>query len=78
MVIIVTTVFGRTLVKYGKRGWRYICFEAGHLAQNVHLVTTASGLKSCAIGGFLDEKVIELLDLDENSEIPLYLLSVGD
>ena len=77
MIIIITAVFGRTLIKYKERGWRYIFFEAGHLAQNVHLVTTSLKLKCCAIGGFVDQKIIKLLDLNPHSEFPLYLIAVG-
>jgi len=77
MVIIITAVFGRTLIKYKERGWRYIFFEAGHLAQNVYLVSTLLKLKCCAIGGFVDKKIIKLLDLNPRSELPLYLIAVG-
>ena len=78
MVIIITAVFARTIVKYKERGWRYIFFEAGHLAQNVYLISTSLKLKCCAIGGFSDEKVIELLDLNPKSELPLYLIAIGN
>ncbi len=52
-------------------------FEAGHLVQNIYLVSTSLKLKCCAIGGFIDEKVIELLDLNPKSELPLYLIAIG-
>lgn len=77
MVIIITTIFGRTLIKYKERGWRYIFFEAGHLTQNVYLISTLLKLKCCAIGGFIDEKIIKLLDLNPKSELPLYLIAIG-
>lgn len=77
MLIIITAVFSRTIVKYKERGWRYIFFEAGHLVQNIYLVSTSLKLKCCAIGGFIDEKVIELLDLNPKSELPLYLIAIG-
>jgi len=77
MVIIITTVFGRTLIKYKERGWRYIFFEAGHLTQNVYLISTLLKLKCCAIGGFIDKKIIKLLDLNPKSELPLYLIAIG-
>jgi len=77
MIIIITAVFSRTITKYKERGWRYIFFEAGHLAQNIYLISTLLKLKCCAIGGFIDEKVIEILDLNPDSEWPLYLVAVG-
>ena len=78
MVIIITAVFPRTTVKYKERGWRYIFLEAGHLAQNIYLISSALKLKSCAIGGFLDEGVINLLEIDPMNELPLYLVVIGD
>lgn len=77
MITIITAVFSRTIVKYKERGWRYIFFEAGHLAQNICLISTLLKLKCCAVGGFMDEKVIALLDLNLNSELPLYLIVIG-
>jgi SagB-type dehydrogenase family enzyme len=77
MLIIITTVFSRTIVKYKERGWRYIFFEAGHLTQNIYLISTLLKLNCCAIGGFLDERLIKLLDLNPISELPLYLIAIG-
>jgi len=77
MIIIISAVFSRTITKYNERGWRYILFEAGHLAQNIQLISTALKLKSCPIGGLLDKEIIKFLDLNIKSEIPLYLISLG-
>lgn len=77
VIVIITAVYPRTIIKYKERGWRYIFFEAGHLGQNIHLITTALKLKSCAIGGFLDKEIINLLDLNPKSELPLYLIAIG-
>jgi len=77
MIIIITAVFPRTIVKYKERGWRYLFFEAGHLAQNIYFTTLISNLKCCTIGGFVDEEVSKLLDISSRSELPLYLIAVG-
>lgn len=77
VIIIITAVFPRTIIKYKERGWRYIFFEAGHLSQNIHLISTTLKLKSCAIGGFLDEEIINLLELNPKNELPLYLITIG-
>ncbi len=77
LVIIITAVSARTIIKYKERGWRYILFEAGHLSQNIHLVSTSLEIKSCAIGGFLDKKIVDLLDLNYKTETPLYLIALG-
>jgi nitroreductase len=49
----------------------------GHLIQNVCLISSSLGLKSCAIGGFLDDKLNELLRLDKNIESTLYAAAIG-
>lgn len=77
VIIIITAVFPRTIIKYKERGWRYIFFEAGHLVQNIHLISAALKLKSCPIGGFIDQEIINILDLNPKSELPLYLVAVG-
>lgn len=77
MLIIITAVFSRTIVKYKERGWRYIFFEAGHLSQNIYLISKLLKLNCCAIGGFLDEEIIKLLDLSPKNELPLYLIAIG-
>lgn len=76
-VLIITAVKGRTQVKYGDRGYRHILIEAGHLGQNIYLVAKALKMKCCAIGGFIDEEVNRLLDIDDESEITVYIIAVG-
>jgi len=77
VVFIITAVFRRTTLKYGERGYRYVFIEAGHLAQNIYLTATAIQLGCCGIGGFLDDEVVALLDLERLEERPIYLLAVG-
>ncbi len=77
LVLIITAVFNRTIVKYGERGYRYVLLEAGHMAQNICLIATSLDLSSRPIGGFLDKKVDELLDISGTGEHALYLLAIG-
>ena len=77
VIIIITTVLGRTTVKYGDRGYRYSLIEAGHMAQNLHLLSTELRLGSCAMGGFLDKEFDKLLDITMQKEFTLYLISIG-
>lgn len=77
-VIVLTAVHRRTTVKYGDRGVRYIMLEAGHIAQNFYLICEVLGLKCCAIGGFIDEQMNEVLDLDGAEESSLYVLAIGN
>ena len=77
VALLITAVFPRNQVKYGERGYRYVFIEAGHLGQNVYLVSEALGLKCCAVGGFVDQAVNRLLDIDGVNEAPIYSLLVG-
>ena len=63
--------------QYGDRGYRYVHFEAGHVAQNASLVATALGLGSCAVGAFHDEDFNRMLGLDGKNETALYLVAIG-
>ena len=76
-IIVVTAVFDRSLWKYEDRGYRYLLFEAGHVAQNANLAAAASGLGALNLGGFFDGDLAGLLQLDEEDEAPLYAVAVG-
>lgn len=76
-VIAITAAFKRTTIKYGDRGYRYVLIEAGHLGQNLYLVSSALGLSCCAIGGVLENKLNILLDIDGLNESVIYTFAVG-
>lgn len=76
-LIVITATVARSLWKYEDRGYRYILLEAGHVAQNLNLCAEAVGLASLNLGGFLDEDVASLLNLDQDREIALYGVAVG-
>lgn len=77
VVVVMTAVLRRSLEKYGDRGYRYVLFEAGHVAQNLNLAAAAAGLGSCNLGGFFDQDLAGVLGLDSEEEIPLYAVAVG-
>ena len=77
VTIMVTAVIERSLWKYGDRGYRYLFLDAGHMAQNLNLVSSAMGLASLNLGGFFDSHVANLLDTDIEREVPLYGVAVG-
>lgn len=76
-IIIITAVFKRTTMKYADRGYRHILTETGHLGQNIYLVSTALDLKCCAIGGYIDNKINKLLDIDGIDESVIYVIAIG-
>jgi SagB-type dehydrogenase family enzyme len=76
-IVVMTAVVHRSLRKYGDRGYRYVLFEAGHVAQNLNLMGAACGLGSLNLGGFFDHDLAALLEVPLESEIPLYAIALG-
>jgi SagB-type dehydrogenase family enzyme len=77
VAFVLTGVFNRAHFKYGERGYRFTLLEAGHICQNMLLAATAQELGAVAVGGFIDDEVNELLDLDGVDEAAVYLVAVG-
>lgn len=77
IMIFITAMFERTVFKYGDRGYRFTFLEAGHVAQNLNLVSTALGLGSVNIGGFYDREIDEYLELDGITHSTIYLIAIG-
>ncbi|RCW26108.1 SagB-type dehydrogenase family enzyme [Marinilabilia salmonicolor] len=63
-IIFISSVFQRTLMKYGERGYRFILQEVGFVSQNLSLICEAIGLSSCIIGSFFDDNINNLIKAD--------------
>lgn len=61
---------------FGARGMRYVYLEAGAALQNMQLQAVTEGLGSVLVGGFDDDAVAEILQLD-SSFAPIAILCVG-
>lgn len=77
VVLVVSAVFGRTIAKYGDRGYRYVFLDAGHMVQNTYLVAVSMNLGCCTIGGFLDHEMDTMLELDGRDESVVYIAAIG-
>ncbi len=73
-MICITSVFQRTVEKYGSRGYRYILLEAGHAAQNMLLAGTEKGVNIIPIGGVEADKIEKKLGLSGEEEGVVYTL----
>jgi SagB-type dehydrogenase family enzyme len=76
-VVLISAVFPRTLRKYGARGYRYVLFEAGHVAQALCLLAAEQHLGSLCVGGFWDGRLNRFLHLDGLSQAVVYCVGVG-
>lgn len=77
LLMAISTVFQRTMKKYGPRGYRYVLFEAGHCAENICLLATELGLGSLCLGGFDDMLFACTLGLDGRDEAVVYCVGAG-
>ncbi len=68
VAFVITGVWKRTLVKYQQRGYRFLLNDTGALLQNLYLTTTSFGLGSCALGGFYDDQLAKLLQVNPLEE----------
>ncbi len=76
-VFVLSGSFQRTRWKYRARHYRYVCWEAGHIAQNLYLAGEAAGLGVCVVGAFFDDALNDLLGVDGREEAALGLVAVG-
>ena len=77
MFIVMTGVFQRNVIKYGDRGYRHILVEAGHVAQNFYLNAAAENIAISSIGGYRDDDLNKMLDVDGIEESAIYVLAIG-
>jgi len=76
LILFITALFERSTFKYGTRGYRFVLLEAGHVAQNVNLVSTALNLGSVNIGGYFDRAVDRFLNLDGIRHSTVYTIAI--
>ncbi|MCS7108539.1 MAG: SagB/ThcOx family dehydrogenase [Sulfolobales archaeon] len=74
--IVICAVYERTTSRYGERGIRYVILEAGHVGQNIYLMSTSLGLGTVAIGAFYDDEVAKVISAAKN-EKPIYIFPIG-
>lgn len=75
--IFMTSIYERSMVKYGERGYRFILLEAGFISQNLSLILEAIKLASCMFGGYKDEEINSYLNIDGISETVQNVLVIG-
>ncbi len=77
VTFIWTAVPYRMEWRYGLASYKVIAIEAGHVCQNLYLACEAIDAGICAIAAYDQEKTDELLKVDGQDEIAVYIASVG-
>jgi SagB-type dehydrogenase family enzyme len=77
LLLIFIANLARIKAKYGIRALRIVHLDCGALMQNFYLVSEALDLGSCAIGGVVEYRIEELLDINGLDQFVLLAHSVG-
>jgi SagB-type dehydrogenase family enzyme len=75
-VVFISADLERGPRKYGNRGYRWALVEVGAVMQNAYLLAAELGLPIRAIGGFMDQRAREYLDL-AGEAWPMLILLLG-
>lgn len=75
--IVITSVFERSVRKYGMRGYRLALIEAGHILQNLSLVAASLGLNGLVSASFHEAELEALIGVDGVSEAVLASFLTG-
>ncbi len=62
--------------KYAERGLRFLLLEAGHLMQNLCLLSASLGVVTVPLGGFFERGIARRLGLPAE-DVVLYLGACG-
>jgi len=67
----------RSKDKYKERAYRYIFWDAGHAAQNLHIAANSLGLGVTTVGHWYDKEMNEYLGIDGVNHLSILMASVG-
>jgi SagB-type dehydrogenase family enzyme len=76
-VLILAGILNKTSLKYMDRGVRFILIETGAIMQNIYLNAAVLKMGCCACGGYIDDRVSELLDFKTKDQTILSTLIIG-
>ena len=77
VTFIWTSIPYRMEWRYGIAAHKVIAIDAGHVCQNLYLACEAIGSGACAIAAYDQEAMDDLLRIDGENEMTIYLASVG-
>ena len=77
VTFIWTAVMARTEWRYAEASYKVIALDAGHVCQNLYLACEAVGCGTCAIAAYNQSLADELVAVDGNEELTVYIAPVG-
>src|ERR687893_1165932 len=77
IAIIFTSIAWRNAWKYQARSYRHWFWDSGVIAANLLATTHAMGLPTHIIMGFLDDKISQLLCLEDKREAAIAMAAIG-
>jgi SagB-type dehydrogenase family enzyme len=77
VTFIWSAIPARTEWRYAEASYKVIAIDAGHVCQNLYLACEAIGAGTCAIAAYCQGLVDELIGVDGDSEMAVYLAPVG-
>ena len=75
--VVCTAHWERSTPTYKDFAFELALIESGHLGQNILLAAAVSGIAARPLGGFVDEAMTALLDIDDSYEQPVYVIALG-
>jgi len=73
-IIVFTSLWERSAIKYGHLSYQHALLETGHMSQNVLLAASALSVAARPYAGFSDALIAELLDIDVTREQPVHTI----
>ena len=77
VILIITSFFKRSAVKYGDLAAVFSLIESGHVGQNIYLLSEMLNLGCCALGFTNNSIFEEIIDIDNENEVICYGFVLG-
>ncbi len=75
VIIVISSNLNILNTRYASRAYKFSCIHAGHIAQNILLLSTKKEYSSLVLGSLKEEEIINLCHFEE--EKPLYAVILG-
>lgn len=75
--IVLVSNMMRAKFKYKERAYRFALLETGHIAQNISLAVEIENAGAVCVGGYMDDEMHTILNLDGLENIVQYCILIG-